>query len=180
MTPRMSEIDTFKSHVVQMPNGCQEWQLAPIEFGYGRFSFKRKTELAHRAAYRLLKGVAPGDLCVLHKCDNPRCVNPDHLFLGTRGDNARDMSAKGRQWVQKNPKAKQAVLVCPPERLARGERHGNAKLTDALVLTIRNRSKAGDKGNQIARDIGVSCSLVYMVIAGQIWSHVGGPIRSKT
>ncbi len=74
------------------PTGCLEWQGPVDGKGYGRVDGGK---LAHRVAYRLAKG-DPGPLCVLHTCDNPPCINPEHLWLGTRGDNNRDAAAKGR------------------------------------------------------------------------------------
>jgi hypothetical protein len=79
------------------PNtGCWLWLGAPVDWkGYGRFYRDGAAVLAHRAAWGLFRG-EPADLRVLHKCDNPACVNPDHLFLGTQLDNIRDRDAKGR------------------------------------------------------------------------------------
>lgn len=86
--------------------GCWEWVCTLNRDGYGMFAMrvlrKGKAVLAHRASYSLYKTFIPEGLLVLHRCDNPCCVNPDHLFLGTSQDNFNDMVAKGRACWQKN------------------------------------------------------------------------------
>lgn len=83
-------------------NQCWEWQRAKIGVGYGQFEIQGRCFRAHRLSYELyVAKIERSDLCVLHKCDNPGCVNPNHLFLGTADDNYRDMVAKGRAGYQK-------------------------------------------------------------------------------
>lgn len=167
--------DAFEQRTNKIATGCIEW-IGPLhETGYGIFTYKRKQQLAHRAAYAIYKGSFAPDACVLHRCDNRPCVNPDHLFLGDRGDNARDMASKGRQWVQQTPAGRP---ICPTELKARGQQHGMSKLTDAEVLAIRRRASKGELGKHLAAEYGRSVSLISQVIRGQIWTHVGGPIRS--
>lgn len=170
-----AEREAFKSRTNTTPSGCVEWQGKTNGQGYGRFCFGRRVELAHRAAWRLFCGPIPPGKCLLHSCDNPKCVNTAHLSLGDRGDNARDMASKGRQWVQKNPEGRP---VCPDELKARGEKHGNSKLSDADVLSIRRRASKGELGKALAVEFGCSKSLVSQVIRGSIWAHVGGPVRA--
>ena len=170
-----SEVNAFKKHMQHLPSGCIEWTGNIDGTGYGRFCFQRKITLAHRAAWTLLRGPIPAGMCLLHKCDNPPCVNPDHLFLGDRGDNARDMASKGRQWVQKNPKGRP---VCPTELKPRGEQHGMSKLNAADVLAIRRRSSTGAPGKHLAVEFGCSASLITEIIRGHVWKHIGGPIRA--
>jgi hypothetical protein len=83
------------SEKTQRVGDCIEWQAATNRMGYGMFRFEGENRLAHRVAWTLKHG-DPGEMCVLHKCDNPKCVNTDHLFLGTRTDNHNDKMAKGR------------------------------------------------------------------------------------
>ncbi len=174
--PIPAERQSFEARIELKAGGCIEW-VGPLNAtGYGLFTFKRKQRLAHRAAYALYKGVLHPDVCVLHQCDNRACVNPEHLFLGDRGDNARDMASKGRQWVQKNPEGRP---ICPTELKARGQQHGMSKLTDAQVHAIRIRADRGELGKQLASELGLSTSLISQIIRGQIWRHVGGPIRNQ-
>lgn len=81
---------------VRKSDGCWPWIKSRQPYGYGRFNYQGKQVQAHRVAWILTNGPIPDDLCVLHSCDNPPCCNPDHLFLGTKGDNNRDCIRKGR------------------------------------------------------------------------------------
>ncbi len=91
----MLSADVFWSRTKKGQNGCIEWAGCTDRGGYGRVG--KRQEPAHRIAYKLTKG-EPGELLVCHACDNRRCVNPDHLWLGTHDDNMRDMVEKGRHF----------------------------------------------------------------------------------
>lgn len=95
----MSKADIFKRFLskVKKENNCWIWTRCKNYFGYGLFHYKNKAEKAHRVSYELYLGKIPKNLCVLHKCDIPSCVNPEHLFLGTKKDNTQDMINKGRK-----------------------------------------------------------------------------------
>jgi hypothetical protein len=81
---------------VRQPSDCWEWTGCRTALGYGRFGIGKRVVKAHRRAWELVNGAIPDGLWVLHKCDNPPCVNPSHLWLGTDAENQHDMSAKGR------------------------------------------------------------------------------------
>jgi hypothetical protein len=153
---RASLEERFHIKVSPEPNtGCWLWTGATKELGYGVIGRGRRgqgTEKAHRVSWRLHYGDIPDGQCVCHRCDVPSCVNPEHLFLGSLGDNARDCVAKGRNFVPNN----------------RGERAKWAKLTSADVAEIRKRAITGVA---YAKRYGVSKSAIYQIWAGQNWAH---------
>jgi len=90
-------MERFEDKYIPEPmSGCWIWTARVSPAGYGQASYKRKSTFAHRLAWTLFRGPIPEGLCVLHKCDNPPCVNPEHLFIGTQIENIRDCVAKGR------------------------------------------------------------------------------------
>lgn len=137
-------------------SGCIPWTGAKDDKGYGRLgnkSLRLGTLASHRLAYELTHGPVPDGLFVLHRCDNPWCVNPDHLFVGTQADNMRDMRSKDR-----GPK---------------GSSHGQAKLTEDMVREIRRRYRAGGETcRSLSLAYGVSTSVIGHVIKGDAWTHV--------
>jgi hypothetical protein len=111
----------FQLNVIigENPTDCHDWKLGKISRGYGVFWLRGKQSRASRVAYTIAFGEIPDGMFVCHKCDNPSCVNPLHLFLGSTEENMSDMKSKGRQMRGDNHYAR-----TNPERLARGERHG--------------------------------------------------------
>lgn len=139
---------------VRKTDGCWLWAASTSFWGYGCFSFRRRFKLAHRVSWELHNGVIPEGLCVLHKCDTPKCVNPDHLFLGTNADNSADKVAKGRQSHTSNA----------------GEASGRAKLTSVQVLEIRSRPDC--KGVDLAKAFGVCQAQISLIRHGKTWAHI--------
>ena len=153
------------------PNGdCMEWQ-GPLN--KGRYSncvyriYGGRLVLGHRIAWAIANGRSPGRLCVLHRCDNPPCINPDHLFLGTHKDNYDDMASKGRArlpigggWRNGHP-----ALT--------GSRHPNSKITESDVAWIRRvDAERSISRKDIAKSLGVDLSNVWQVIHRKAWKHV--------
>ena len=159
--PRRTTAETLLARrLVEPIRGCWLWLGAIDSCGYGRLTVDGRLDGAHRAAYRMWVGPIPVGMCVCHTCDTPRCINPEHLWLGTRKDNLHDSSIKGR-------KARFA---------ARGERQGCAKLTDANVIAIREATARGETSVTLAHTYGVSNVDISRIVRGLNWTHVGGPI----
>jgi HNH endonuclease/Helix-turn-helix domain of resolvase len=148
---------------VRKSDGCWEWTGAHRPNGYGSIQINDEAHSTHRVSWELTHGLIPHGLCVLHRCDNPACVRPDHLFLGTHQDNTIDALQKERRggdrhWLRKNPKA------------VAGERNPAAKLTPTQVAEIRQRhAQGGITQRTLAREYGVSKSTVSYVVTGHTW-----------
>ena len=147
-------------YLIDPETGCWNWQRHKNEWGYGVLGVNGKSILAHRYVWQEKNGPIPSHMRVLHRCDNPACINQDHLFLGTLQDNALDMVAKGRNG---HPK---------------GEAHPCAKLSanDVRVILSRNSTTAS-----LAREYNVTETTIRSIRRGRIWKCVPrqriGPIR---
>ena len=143
------------------PEACWPWTSARTAGGYGVMSIRQVVFFAHRLAVFLATASDPGEHHVLHACDNPRCVNPAHLSLGTHDDNMADASVRGRFPI--GPRA--SALRC-------GERNGQAKLTERAVLDVRRRAAAGEPYTEIAKRFAVSGDAIGLCVRGRTWKHV--------
>ena len=152
----MSAIDLWNSYFksrVNENNGCLEFAGARCPAGYGRVGYKNKVWQSHRLSYLLYYGEFDKALFVCHRCDNPPCINPEHLFLGTSRDNVDDMLAKGRS------------------QKCRGESHSQSRLTEKDVLSIRmDRRPLG----VIAVQYGVAEAFISTIKSKRVWSHLEG------
>jgi len=149
--PRTALIERLRRYV-EKTDGCWLWTGRKTWSGYGEITLggKRGRKIrAHRVAWESVHGPVPNGLCVLHRCDVRSCVRPDHLFLGTRADNAADCLTKARH--------------------ARGERVGSAKLTASQVQQIRDLAACGEARRAIADRFGVSRSNVGLIVSRQRW-----------
>lgn len=135
---------------------CWPWVGGKYYNGYGQFFRNPEKTTAHRFSYEMFVGEVPRHLDVCHKCDNRICVNPAHLFLGTKSDNIRDMVAKGRQVITDR----------------RGECNGRAIITEKDVLEMRTYFKKGHTIASIARLFKVSETQTARIIKNQSWRHI--------
>ena len=158
----MNAIDRFMDKVAVADNGCWEWQGYKSR-QYGAFYIHGKDTRAHRWSYQHHVGEIPDRMCVCHKCDNPICVNPDHLFLGTQRDNMNDMVAKGRQ--------------------GKGEKNRHNKLSERdavlakLLLKRHPPSRVSSQAGYgvcrfLARWFGVTNTAISKINVGKRWRHI--------
>jgi hypothetical protein len=135
------------------PNtGCLLWTMATNrDVGYGLFTENRKSQYAHRAAWAAEHGPIPDGKQVLHRCDQPPCVNAEHLFLGTGAENHADKAAKGRS--------------------THGAKSHTAKLTEDQVRAIRRRFAAGESRRMLALAFGASYQSIKALLQGRTWKR---------
>lgn len=142
---------------VDKTSDCWEWVGYREKTNYGRVSFRGNNKmLTHRVSWILTNGEIPNDLCVLHRCDNPPCVNPEHLFLGTIADNNADRDRKGR-WKENGIK---------------GSQHWRSKIDESDVRVIKGLISVGTKQRAIARFFDMSEQAIGDIKAGRRWRHV--------
>jgi hypothetical protein len=158
---RQSLLEKLERHV-ERADGCWLWKGSRSKSGYGQIGHGRLNNFrAHRVAYQVLVGSIPKGMCVLHRCDNPACCNPAHLFLGTNADNSADMVAKDRQCKGERHWTKKRTPLVP-----RGDNHHKAKLTDIDVSDIRFLCGNGLTQRQLSLEYGVRQSSIWAAIHG--------------
>lgn len=144
----------FEEYVIKTDEGCWKWKGTTKGAGYGKLHLSDSFISAHRASWLIHYGEIPNNLCVLHKCDNPECTNPSHLFIGTSKDNTQDMIKKGR----KNP--------------ALGETR-SIKLTNEKVLQIKNLLKKNELTQlEIGQLFNVDQSTISNIKRNKRWKHI--------
>ncbi len=141
----MSKRGFEELYEVDEGTGCWVWTGTKYADGYGLFRCLRQDMLAHRFSWWMHNGVIPDGLYVLHHCNNPSCVNPEHLFLGTAKDRARNMQHKGGN-------------------------HSNAKLSKADVDEIKKLLETGYTGASIAQQFNISASVISKIKTGKHWA----------
>ena len=146
-----SKVNKHGSKVPYMDSCCWEW-TDHCQNGYGGFNYNGKAHRAHRIAWLITNGRIDNGMCILHKCDNRKCVNPSHLFIGTGQDNVDDMVAKSRQAI--------------------GVDHGISKLSEDKIREIRMWCSIGYTHRQIASAYGVSNGNISHIRNGATWGWV--------
>jgi hypothetical protein len=136
--------------------GCWEWTASLDGKGYGQISINGKTKRAHHIAWELTVGKIPKGKFICHHCDNKKCVNPNHLFLGTPLSNIQDMDKKGRRI--NSP-------LC-------GEKHGRSKLKNLDVQEIKNLMKIGIKQRKIAEMFNIGVGTINHIAKGRQWKSI--------
>jgi hypothetical protein len=159
----------FAAKTKPQANGCLLWIGTVTPDGYGTFSIGKTTWRAHRLAWFWFSGQHPREMCVCHRCDNPICVQPTHLFLGTTQDNIADKLAKGRQ---RAGEGKRHGSKTHPESVVHGVAHPIAKLNPALVRSARAQAAAGASINGIAARMGVCRATIAKMLRGETWRRV--------
>jgi hypothetical protein len=170
MAIQQSTADRFWSRVERRSlDECWPWKGSKSRGNRGRFCLDGRRTAAPRVAWELTRGPIPKGLCACHSCDNPNCVNPDHLWLGTYADNSRDAITKGRSGVWK---MRARMRLKRLDECARGEGHGCAKLKTSDVIEIRRRHTGGEATRSLCIRFGVSSSTVLSIVNRETWSHV--------
>ena len=139
---------------VTSPIECWLWTGCLDSYGYGLFGINKKLYKSNRVSYQLHFGALSTKMYVLHKCDTPACVNPNHLFLGTQKDNVKDMMIKNRG------------------NRAKGEAVNTCKLNKYQVLKIKKLFKSGISGYKLARLYKVSHPAIYAILRNRSWKHL--------
>lgn len=151
--PRLTERDRFWLNVRHDPRGCWPWTGYIGAHGYGEVTRANGCKArAHRVAWEFTFGPIPDGMFVCHRCDNPPCVRPNHLFLGTPAENTADMIRK--------------------RRAAHGVAHGNARLAPEQVLEIRERSARRERARDLAVEFGVSKGLIHAIVQRRLWKNL--------
>ncbi len=160
--------------IIGAADECWEWTASRTPQGYGRFSFEGGGKYAHRAAWILLHGSIPDGMCICHHCDNPACVNLEHLYLGDAKSNRQDCVRRDRAVL---PAGEDHWMHQRPDDVPKGSQRGQAKLTESIVREIRHRKQTRtcpvrEFISRLAEEYGVCRGTIAKVVWGKTWKHV--------
>jgi hypothetical protein len=150
--PMHKRFDEFIA--INSETGCHEWLAGKNNKGYGILGYEGGKMLSHRFAWERKNGKIPKGMCCLHKCDNPACNNPDHLFLGTHYENMMDRDAKNRGSL--------------------GSRNAMAKVNETIAKEIDDLLRSGMRVFEVAKKTGYNEDIVHNILRGKTWTHVTG------
>lgn len=139
-------------------SGCWNWTWYKDINGYGKVTIDSKTWLAHRVSYIVFKGEFPDEMFICHHCDNPSCINPDHLFVGTMSDNMKDAYDKG--------------ILHPANQFKKGEPNVNRKLTNDQVKEIKRLMGLGYQQKQVAKMYKVAPATIMRIMTKRMYKEI--------
>jgi hypothetical protein len=147
----------YLKFTINNENGCWEWAANRFPKGYGCFKLNGKSQAAHRVSYEIHIGKIKKGMVICHHCDNPCCVNPAHLFMGTQKENLLDRKEKGRSIF--------------------GEKNGRSKLKTADINKIRLLLKNKIDQRDIAKEFGVGQTTISRIKMNESWNHIKGEVN---
>jgi len=149
--------EIFDNYTIDKTTNCWNWNRAIDSSGYGAVKYCGKKHNVHRLVWMLLHDNLEKGICVCHKCDNRKCINPDHLFIGTQSDNMKDCVNKGRYF----------------SNVIRGEKNSWSKLSSKQVIEIRQLKESKKISNkEIAKQYKVGYTAISKIIRGENWKHI--------
>ena len=156
---------------------CWEWNLCQGRGGYGKITINRKTKPTHKVSFEFFKKEFDKELLVCHKCDNRKCINPDHLWQGTQKENIEDCIRKNRKNTKSGWKHSEETKEKFKNRkrntvYVKGIQHGGCKLKEKDVMEIRQLSASGMKQKEISNKFNVHSSTISNIVRGKYWKRL--------
>jgi hypothetical protein len=180
-TVPFNRVADFMSNI-DMSGKCWLWNGYRSPKGYGTFGILGRGILAHRLFYQIAFGPIPQTVLVCHKCDNPSCVRPSHLYAGDHQTNLSDMVDRGRSckgdrhYLRKDPskiiRGDAHYIRKHPEKIRNGERHHNARLRKEDVIRMREMYSSGSSTSDLSKEFGVGIQHVWQIVTRLRWKSV--------